>query len=203
MRTTLPGPEVSDIVETTIMPKANITRRQVRKDPAIRIIGEGWALRSIAGLEILTARIFDSIPWVVHAFSTRKGGASRLKGAAALNLGFVDWDLRENVIGNRNAFVRAASSVRTASKSAAKIASEDSLITVRQIHSDLVHVVSKASAEPSQGDAVLCGQAGLLLGIQTADCVPILLADPHRRIVAAVHAGWRGTLARVAAKTLG
>jgi len=184
-----------------MMPKSHSTR--VRKAPATSIIEEGWALHSIAGLEILTATVFDSVPWVVHAFSTRKGGTSRLDGAAALNLGFVDWDLRENVIGNRGAFIRAMSGAATASKSAAKITSEAALITVRQIHSDVVHVCSRAPAAPSQGDAILCGQPGLLLGIQTADCVPILLADRHRRVVAVAHAGWRGTLARIAAKTLG
>lgn len=185
------------------MPKAHITRRQAPKDPAARITEEGWALDSIAGLEILTTKMFEPVPWVVHAFSTRKGGASRLKGVAALNLGFVDWDLRENVTGNRSAFVRAISGARAPSKLSAKIGREESLITLRQIHSDVVHVCSRAPAEPSQGDAILCGQPGLLLGIQTADCVPILLADPRRRVVAAAHAGWRGTLARIAAKTLG
>jgi len=185
------------------MPKAHTTRRQVRKAPAARIIEEGWALRSIAGLEILTARIFDSVPWVVHAFSTRKGGASRLDTVAALNLGFADSDSRQAVTRNRAAFVRAITGARTASKSGAKIKIEQSLIILRQIHSDVAHIFSKAPEEAPQGDAALSGQAGLLLGIQTADCVPILLADPRRRVVAAVHAGWRGTLARVVAKTLG
>jgi polyphenol oxidase len=186
-----------------MMPKSHITRRRVPKAPATSLVEEGWALHSIAGLEILTAKIFDSVPWVVHAFSTRKGGTSRVNGAASLNLGFVDWDLHENVIGNRGAFLRAISGAAIASKSAAKITSDAALITVRQIHSDVVHVSSTASAKPLQGDAILCGQPGLLLGIQTADCVPILVADPQRRVVAAVHAGWRGTLARIAAKTLG
>jgi YfiH family protein len=185
------------------MPKAQITRRRVRKAPAARIIDEGWALHSLAGLEILTANVFESVPGLVHGFSTRKGGASRLKGVAALNLGFVDWDLRKNVMGNRGAFVRAICGARTDSKLVAKIGIEKSLVTLRQIHSDVVHVFSEIPAEPSQGDAILCGQAGRLLGIQTADCVPILLADPRHRIVAAVHAGWHGTLARVAAKTIG
>jgi hypothetical protein len=85
----------------------------------------------------------------------------------------------------------------------AKTGTEESLITLRQTHSDVARVFSKAPAQTPQGDAALCGRTGLLLGIQTADCVPILLADARRRVVAAVHAGWRGTLARVVAKTLG
>lgn len=58
-------------------------------------------------------------------------------------------------------------------------------------------------ADAPQCDAALTRQPGLLLAVQTADCVPILLVDTERRCVAAIHAGWRGTLARIAAKTLG
>jgi YfiH family protein len=185
------------------MPKARTTRRHVRKAPATGIIEEGWALQSIAGLEILTARVFDSVPWVVHAFSTRKSGATRLNSIAALNLGFTDWDSPEAVSRNRTAFVRAVTEATPRSKFGANIHAEQSLITLRQIHSDVVHIFSEAPEEAPRGDAALSGQAGLLLGIQTADCVPILLADTKRRVVGAVHAGWRGTLARLVAKTLG
>ena len=185
------------------MPKPRTTRRHPRKAPAARIIEEGWALHSIADLEILTARVFDSVPWVVHAFSTRKAGASRLSSIAALNLGFTDWDTPEAVSRNRTAFVRAVTKATPRSKFGANIHAEQSLITLRQIHSDVVHIFSEAPEEVPRGDAALSGQAGLLLGIQTADCVPILLADTKRRVVGAVHAGWRGTLARLVAKTLG
>lgn len=185
------------------MRRSPTIRRQVRKAPAAKIDQEGWALHKSARLEILTAGIFDALPWVAHGFSTRKGGASLLNGVAALNLGFVEWDSRQAVARNRSALVRAISGVRPASKLPAKVANEKSLIPLRQIHSDVAHVFLKPPAEPPRGDALLCSQLGLLLGIQTADCVPILLADRRHRVVAAVHAGWRGTLARVASKTLG
>jgi YfiH family protein len=58
-------------------------------------------------------------------------------------------------------------------------------------------------AEPCKGDASLTNESDLLLAVQTADCVPILLVDPKKRAVAAIHAGWRGTLARIAEKTVG
>jgi polyphenol oxidase len=77
------------------------------------------------------------------------------------------------------------------------------LVTLRQFHSDVIHVAGGPSAEAPKADALIATAPGLLLGVQTADCVPILLADPRRRVVAAVHAGWRGTLARIAVKTLG
>jgi polyphenol oxidase len=181
-------------------------RRQVpkaRKVPTREIIQDGWALRHVSGLEILTAKILDSLPWVVHGFSTRKGGASRLDGVAALNLAFLDWDLREAVAENRKAFVRATLNSTVGSKLRANVESEQSLITLRQLHSDVLHVFSTVPVRVPQGDAAISSRAGLLLGIQTADCVPILLADARRRVVAAVHAGWRGTLARIVAKTLG
>src|SRR5260370_36682165 len=85
----------------------------------------------------------------------------------------------------------------------AKTRFEPSLITLRQIHSDVVHIFSRAPEVAPQGDAALSSQLDLLLGIQTADCVPILLADRRGRVVGAVHAGWRGTLGRVVAKALG
>lgn len=185
------------------MPSARSVRRPTTRPQATSIIEDGWALRRISGLEILAAKLLDSVPWVIHGFSTRKGGASRLNSVAALNLGSTDWDSREVVTQNRSAFIHAVLNPKSASKSPAKLRTAESLITLRQIHSDIVHVFVESPVEPPQGDAALCARSGLLLGIQTADCVPILLVDAHRRVVAAVHAGWRGTLARVVTKTLG
>lgn len=164
---------------------------------------DGWSVREVAGLPVLTANIFDGLPWIVHGFSMRKGGASKLEGAAVLNLGFTEWDSRETVARNRAAFLRAVLGQKSKPQSAARAEIAKSLVTLRQIHSDVVHVCSAPAAAAPQADAAISSRAGLLLGIQTADCVPILLADPRRKIVAAVHAGWRGTLARIAAKTLG
>ena len=155
--------------------------------------GDGFELRRAAGVEFFSAHVLKSLPWLVHGFSTRKGGESRLGSERVLNLGFTDWDSREAVTRNRLKFAAAIG--------AAKMP----LIALRQIHSDVAYVfpVSVSSNEPCRGDASITRQPELLLGVQTADCVPILLADARRRIVAAVHAGWRGTLARIAAKALG
>jgi YfiH family protein len=80
-------------------------------------------------------------------------------------------------------------------------------IALRQIHSDIVHVVNvvnlRPSAEAPRGDALITNQPGLLLVVQTADCVPILLADKKHHAIAAIHSGWRGTLQRIAEKALG
>lgn len=74
----------------------------------------------------------------------------------------------------------------------------------RQTHSDRVVVVSgeNKSNTVSDTDALITNEPGLFVCVQTADCVPILLFDPHKKVVAAIHAGWRGTVAKIAQKTV-
>jgi len=164
---------------------------------------ESWILRRTRGLQILEAPRLAQFDWLVHGFSTRPGGASELKanreGREAtekiLNLGFTDWDTRDRVLKNRQDFFAALKG------------SKMRVIALRQIHSDIVQVVNSANSEPFgdalKGDAVITDEPGLLLVVQTADCVPILLADKKRRAIAAIHGGWRGTLQRIAEKALG
>ncbi len=103
----------------------------------------------------------------------------------------MEWDTKENVLANRRRLQAAVG------------AKELILVAMKQIHSDIIQPFSAAPAEASKGDASITNQEGLLLGTQTADCVPILLVDTKKRVVAAIHAGWKGTLARVAQKTVG
>ncbi|MGH9739109.1 MAG: peptidoglycan editing factor PgeF [Candidatus Acidiferrales bacterium] len=168
-------------------------------------------MRRSGALQILEASPFAQLDWLVHGFSTRPGGASRLDSASnrsgrrgsraarhaserVLNLGFTDWDIRERVLENRAKFYHA---IR---------ADKLQPIALRQIHSDIPHRIDAPlpqSKGAPQGDALFTREPGFLLAVQTADCIPILLADARQRAVAAVHAGWRGTLRRIAAKTLG
>ena len=147
--------------------------------------------KKIRDLRILQVPAFSKLPWLIHAFSTRPGGISPLNNEKVLNLGFTDWDTRENVQENRRCFQTAVG------------APDLPLISLKQFHSDVIHLFDSAPSAPCRGDASLTNRPGLLLAIQTADCVPILLVDPKKRAVAAIHAGWRGTLARIAAKTIG
>jgi len=159
-----------------------------------------WRLRKSDGLQILQAEPFNQFKWLVHGFSTRPGGVSELKNSrlgrskkeAVLNLGFADWDRRERVDTNRRRLQKALGH------------SDAGIVTLRQVHSDVLHVIrgGPLPGEPN-GDALVTQAQGLLLGIQTADCIPLLLVDPRHRAVAAVHAGWRGTVARIAEKTVG
>lgn len=140
---------------------------------------------------MIESHALAGLSWLTHGFSTRTGGASVLDGKPALNLGFTEWDDRERVSANREQFAAAVG------------AGEMALVTLRQFHSDVIHVAAASCTESPKADALVTATPGLLLGVQTADCVPILLADTRQRAVAAVHAGWRGTLARIAVKTLG
>ena len=70
-------------------------------------------------------------------------------------------------------------------------------VTLRQIHSNLVWNAQGLSNRQCEGDALVTNEIGKRIGIRTADCVPLLLADPVTRAVAAIHAGWRGTVSAI------
>jgi polyphenol oxidase len=161
-----------------------------RASPASPIVAP-WRLHKAGGLEVLQLDPFRKLPWLVHGFSTRSGGVSELAGEKVLNLSFTEWDARENVEENRRRLQRSLS------------ADAFTLVALKQIHSDAIHIFRTAPRHACSGDASATNQAGLLLAVQTADCVPILLVDPKQRAVAAIHAGWRGTLGRITQKTVG
>lgn len=77
----------------------------------------------------------------------------------------------------------------------------EDLALPRQVHSDNVLFVTEAG-RPEGTDAVITDRPGLCVCVKTADCIPVLLYDTRKRIVAAVHAGWRGTVARIVQKTI-
>jgi YfiH family protein len=127
-----------------------------------------------------------------HAFSTRGGGVSPLP-ADALSLGNFRQDERANVVENRRRFLAALG------------LPDWPLVTARQIHSAEIRAVrdeADARAEATECDALTADLPRTLLGVQTADCLPVLIADGRTRAFAAVHAGWRGTLAGILARTI-
>jgi polyphenol oxidase len=103
----------------------------------------------------------------------------------------MEWDTRENVLKNRRQFQSALG------------AAKFDLVPLKQVHSDVIRIFHQQSVNPCTGDASATNRSGLLLAIQTADCVPILIVDPKKRAVAAIHAGWRGTLSRITQKAVG
>lgn len=145
-------------------------------------------------LTILQAEHMKGIPWLVHGFSARVGGFSSAYGQA-LNLGFTKNDSRAAVERNRSVFLRRLGAFDQGQPWP--------LITLRQIHSDVIHQVTSASDRHLVGDGLITSTPGLLLAVQTADCLPIVLLDPKRRAAGVFHAGWRGTLQRIIEKGVG
>lgn len=139
-------------------------------------------------ITILRVERLRRLPWLVHGFSTRLGGTSRIYGGGALNLGFTKQDARAAVERNRAAFLQE---LGVGGKHPWP------LVTLRQVHSDLIHCVSAVSVQPIVGDGLVTVTSGLLLAIQTADCLPVIVVDTKRRAVGVFHAGWRGTVKRV------
>lgn len=120
---------------------------------------------------------------VRHGFFTRAGGAS--EGIyAGLNCGFGSSDDPGTVADNRRRVARWLGGT------------SDGVVTLYQEHGATALTVSEPPSQASlpRADAVVSTTPGLVIGVLTADCAPILLADPQARVVAAAHAGWRGAV---------
>ena len=147
-------------------------------------------------LKLVRVPGWNRFDWLRHGFSTRPGGESIVYGGDSdLNLGWTEEDDPAAVAENRQRLVKAVGG--------------GSLVTIRQIHGAVTQVVRQDDGafdgrlQTPEGKAVLQGDGlmtnvqGVLLGIQTADCVPVLVVDVQKHVVAAFHAGWRGTVARM------
>jgi YfiH family protein len=150
-------------------------------------------------LQLLHSDNLTKVSWLVHAFSTRRGGVSRVYGGNALNLGFTKHDSRAAVEQNRVLFLQELGGAGGRRDAGAIWP----LITLRQIHSDLIYCVERVPEHRLMGDGLVTDAPGLLLAVQTADCLPVIVADRKRRAVGIFHAGWRGTVKRIAEKGVG
>jgi polyphenol oxidase len=171
--------------------KTSVSKQRKRKQAKSAGGNKRWTEKLQHGVYVLQVSAFSKIPWLVHGFSTRSGGVSATNNEKVLNLGAVEWDTRENVEENKRRFQAAVG------------ASDLTSVSLHQIHSDVVRSFEAPPATQCKGDALATNRAGLLLGVRTADCAPILVVDPKKRVVAAIHAGWRGTLQRIVTKTIG
>lgn len=115
-------------------------------------------------------------------------------GGRVLNLGFTKHDSRAAVQRNRDVFLR---------KLGVRANDSGHLVTLRQVHSDLVHHVVTALEQPLEGDGLVTNTPGLVLGVLTADCLPVIVVDRKKRAVGVFHAGWRGTVKRIVEKGVG
>ena len=154
-----------------------------------QITKAGFYWRETDGVRALVCAPLETDGFV-NGFSTRLGGVSDMPANALSLAGFHD-DAAENILENRRRFLKL-------------FPGEWSLAGCWQVHGNdvrVVHTIEEAKpAENTLGETVYCdvivsNAPGVLAGVKTADCVPILIGDPVTRAFAAVHAGWRGTLA--------
>jgi YfiH family protein len=138
----------------------------------------------MAPIEILTSRVIPTEGFV-HGFPTRHGGVSTGK-RDSLNLGYRWGDEPANVAENRRRVAEAAGFAI------------DRLQVTKHVHGTRVWIVGDETPDPPEFDVLVTARAGDTLGAFAADCIPIVFVDPVARVVAAAHAGWRGTVAGVA-----
>ena len=135
----------------------------------------------------LTVGMMDA-PGFAHGFFGRQGGVST--GLyESLNCGPGSQDAAEAVAENRRLVCAA-------------LAPQSALVSLSQIHSPIVHTLSAAPPGRPEGDGMVTATPGLALGILTADCAPVLLADHEAKVIGAAHAGWKGALGGVLEATL-
>jgi len=151
----------------------------------------GFFWREAGGVKALVSRRLEAAGFQ-NAFSTRLGGVSDFP-VNSLNLAGFSEDARENIYENRRRFLQLfPSGMRIAA--------------VYQCHGSAVKSIeSEADITDSddRADAMVSTLDDVLLGVKTADCVPVLIADPASGAFAAAHAGWRGTVASIVVKTVG
>ena len=131
----------------------------------------------------------DNIPVDKHVFLGRNGGVSQGK-YASLNISCICQDNKQNIIYNRQ-------------KSAEMLGGNiEDLLFLRQMASTNVAFVAESSREQVTADGVVTKTKGIILGIKTADCLPVLIADYKNGVIGAAHAGWRGAIRGVVENTL-
>ncbi len=129
---------------------------------------------------ILRPKIFEQFPEIIAAQSTRIGGVS--PEPFGMNLSSHVGDEQANVDDNRRRFF-AAIGVPNGTKA----------VYQNQVHSSNVNIVVGDEGVVKESDALITRETNVLLGVTIADCTPILLYEPKAKLIAAVHAGWRGT----------
>ncbi|MBC7388208.1 MAG: peptidoglycan editing factor PgeF [Opitutaceae bacterium] len=147
-------------------------------------------LTNSKGISLWKFQNFSTQDKIQHFVSGKDGGIS-LAELAGLNLGFSVGDIDQHVKENRSLLAGSLD------------IKPDQLFFVSQYHSDKVLIVSeKYDGNPSKADALVTNVKGICICVMGADCVPLLAYDAKKQVVAAIHAGWRGTASSITLKTL-
>lgn len=176
------------------IPMETITRQihdskfKIQTDESLTESGFYWRERN--GVRVLVCRALEENGFA-NGFSTRLGGISNFP-ENSLNLAGFDEDAPENIYENRRRFLEVFDENFT-------------LATAWQVHGDAVKIVENADdARDGNGrfDALVSNLKNVLVGVKTADCVPVLIGDRRTESYAAVHAGWRGTAESIVVKSI-
>lgn len=154
-------------------------------------------LYKVNGVEFLRFPSLERTGFINHAFSTKHGGVSQNE-FSSMNLSFGRGDSRENVIKNYEVFCKAAGF------------SKESLVASHQVHETKLEMVTKSDfgngiylpQKFDSADGLYTNVPGVTLVTYYADCVPLFFVDPYKKCIALSHAGWRGTVAEIAKKTV-
>ena len=160
--------------------------------------------RAANGVEWLPVPGWD-LPWLWAGFSTRKGGLSRAYCAEA-HRACPPWRANSTSASPKSTTVQTSSPIAASSPRPSPPALQPlSFRCANSIPTCIVHTVraDAARSAPRKADGQITDEPGFLLAVQTADCIPVLVADRKRRVVAAFHAGWRGTLKRIVESGVG
>ncbi len=149
-------------------------------------------IRKCGRVHYVASKLFAARGVSEQGFTTRHEGVSR-PPYNSLNLGLSTLDSSHNVEGNRSILARAFG------------ARVETLVTVTQVHGNDLLLLDQPNPDFShflklECDGIVTNQPGIMVGICVADCAPVLLLDPVRRIAAALHAGWKGTVTGIAQK---
>lgn len=149
-------------------------------------------LNFVDGVGFLTFPNLSSLGFVKHAFSTRIGGVSSDE-FKSMNLAFGRGDSDENVRENYKIFCQAAGFEYSSLVSSA----QDHHTFIRKITAEQCGIGIERRRDMESVDGLMTDEPNVMLVTHYADCTPLLFADPEKRVVAASHAGWRGTAARI------
>ena len=145
-------------------------------------------------IEYLQSPLLNNCDFLEHAFCTRRGGASQ-DDYKSLNMSFREGDEEFRVLSNWDRLATAFD-----------IPLEQFLV-VNQVHGDAIFVIKQhgsyfSTREELNYDAIVTNRSNLAICIKTADCVPVFIVDKVKKVIAAVHAGWRGTALGISAKVI-
>lgn len=177
-----------------IMEQSSVAGDQWSEDSKETLADLGFYWRERDGVRVLVCRPLEDVGFA-NGFSTRVGGVSSLildQPGTALNLAGFNEDSRENIYENRRRFL-------------ALFPKEYRLATAWQVHGDNIRFVrehGETGDADERADALVSNLENILLGVKTADCVPVLIGDRATAAFSAIHAGWRGTVQSIVNKAV-